>query len=206
LATISVIVHCIRLSERSRLQCFSEPNKGMPRLGRVTLSSTYLLPFVPSPSPSSLYLAHYSTSTCELEVKSSLSTYPMQDYELISNQRCQQSRLSESGRGRTGTDGKNGRRRHLPSPVVVAICKCVRLLPPSMRLYELEYPIPPAIPIRSKSRYYRRKCEHAPTAAYLKRPGQREEEDQCWWRRKPTQTRKHLFRHCKRWDGEQRKL
>jgi len=105
----------------------------------------------------------------------------MQDYELISKQRCQQSRPSESGRGRTGTDGKNGWRRHLPSPVVVAICKCVRLLPPSMRLYELEYPIPPAIPIRSKSRYYRRKFEHAPTAAYLKRPGQREEEDQCWW-------------------------
>jgi len=141
-------VHCIRLSQRSRFaQCFSEPNKSMPSrigLGRVTLCSPYLLPSVPSPSPSSLYLAHYSTSTCELEVKSSLSTYPMQDYELILKQRCQRSRPSESGRGRTGTDGKNGRRRHLSSPVVVAICKCVRLLPPSMLLYELEYPIPPA--------------------------------------------------------------
>jgi len=66
-----------------------------------------------------------------------------------------------------------------------------------------------SIPMRSKkslaSRYYQLKCGHAPTATYLKRFGQRDD-DQCWWCGKAAQTREPLFRHCKKSKSEQREL
>jgi hypothetical protein len=65
------------------------------------------------------------------------------------------------------------------------------------------------IPTRSKkslaTRHYQLKCGHAPTATYLKRSNQRDD-DQCWWCGKAAQTREHLFRHCRKWKNEQRKL
>ena len=65
------------------------------------------------------------------------------------------------------------------------------------------------VPMKSRkslaSRYYQLKCGHAPTATYLKRFGQRDD-DQYWWCGKAAQTREHPFRHCKRWKNEQREL
>jgi len=54
-------------------------------------------------------------------------------------------------------------------------------------------------------RYYPMRCRHAPTAAYLKQ-FRLQDDGQCWWRKQASQTREHLFRHCKRWKHEQRKL
>ena len=50
------------------------------------------------------------------------------------------------------------------------------------------------------TRCYRLNCGHAPTAVYLKRFGNRED-DKCRWcggggGRTAAQTRQHLFRHC----------
>jgi len=55
------------------------------------------------------------------------------------------------------------------------------------------------------SRYFQLKCEHASTATYLKRFGQRDD-DQCWWCEKAAETREHLFRHCRKWKSEQQEL
>jgi len=65
------------------------------------------------------------------------------------------------------------------------------------------------IPTRSKkslaTRHYQLKCGHAPTATYLKRFNQRDD-DQCWWCGKAAQTQEHLFRHCRKWKNKQREL
>jgi hypothetical protein len=54
------------------------------------------------------------------------------------------------------------------------------------------------------ARFYRLKRGHAPTGAYLKRFGHRED-DICWWcRGGAVQTREHLFRHCSRWKDQQK--
>ena len=52
------------------------------------------------------------------------------------------------------------------------------------------------------ARFYRLKSGHAPTGAYLKRFGHRED-DICWWcRGGAVQTREHLFHHCSRWKDQ----
>jgi len=54
-------------------------------------------------------------------------------------------------------------------------------------------------------RYYQLRCGHAPTATYLKRFRQLDD-DQCWWCGKAAQTREHLFRHYRQWKNEEREL
>jgi len=54
--------------------------------------------------------------------------------------------------------------------------------------------------------FYKLKCVHAPTRAYLKRFGHRED-DKCWWcGGLVAQTREHLLHHCSRWKYQQREL
>ena len=46
------------------------------------------------------------------------------------------------------------------------------------------------------ARFYRLKSGHAPTGAYLKRFGHREDDISWWCRGGAVQTREHLFHHC----------
>jgi len=67
-------------------------------------------------------------------------------------------------------------------------------------------PIPIASAKSLATRFYQLKCGHAPTGAYLKRFGHRED-DKCWWcGGTVAQTREHLLRHCSRWKYLQREL
>jgi hypothetical protein len=42
----------------------------------------------------------------------------------------------------------------------------------------------------------------APTGPYLAEVGQAAD-DRCWWCSGPSQTREHLFKHCRRWKDQQ---
>jgi len=67
-------------------------------------------------------------------------------------------------------------------------------------------PIPMASAKSLATRFYQLKCGHAPTGAYLKRFGHRED-DKCWWcGGTVAQTREHLLRHSSRWKYQQREL
>jgi len=67
-------------------------------------------------------------------------------------------------------------------------------------------PIPMASAKSLATIFYQLKCGHAPTRAYLKRFGHRQD-DKCWWcGGMVAQTREHLPRHCSRWKYQQREL
>jgi len=53
------------------------------------------------------------------------------------------------------------------------------------------------------TRFYQLKCGHAPTGAYLKRFGHRED-DKCWWC--GAMVWEYLLHHCSRWKYQQREL
>jgi len=58
------------------------------------------------------------------------------------------------------------------------------------------------------ARFYRLKSGHAPVGTYLKRFGHRDD-DKCWLcggGSRTAQTREHLFRHCSRWNDQQKTL
>jgi hypothetical protein len=48
------------------------------------------------------------------------------------------------------------------------------------------------------SRFYQFRMNKAPTGPYLAEVGQAAD-DKCWWCSGPSQTREHLFKHCRRW-------
>jgi ribonuclease HI len=54
------------------------------------------------------------------------------------------------------------------------------------------------------SRFYQFRMNKAPIGPYLAETG-RAENDQCWWCPSPgpSQTREHLFKHCRRWKDQQ---
>jgi hypothetical protein len=52
------------------------------------------------------------------------------------------------------------------------------------------------------SRFYQFRMNKAPTGPYLAEVGQAAE-DKCWWCSGPSQTREHLFKHCRRWKDQQ---
>jgi hypothetical protein len=58
------------------------------------------------------------------------------------------------------------------------------------------------------SRFYQFRMNKAPTGPYLAEVGQAED-DKCWWCPSsspgfgPSQTREHLFKHCRRWKDQQ---
>jgi hypothetical protein len=58
------------------------------------------------------------------------------------------------------------------------------------------------------ARFYQLRMNKAPTGPYLAEVGQAED-DKCWWCSSsspgagPSQTREHLFKHCRRWKDQQ---
>ena len=56
------------------------------------------------------------------------------------------------------------------------------------------------------ARFYGLKSGDAPTGVYLKQFGHRDD-DKCWWcGGKVSQSREHIFHHCRRWRVHQREL
>jgi hypothetical protein len=52
------------------------------------------------------------------------------------------------------------------------------------------------------ARFYQLRMNKAPTGPYLAEVGQAAD-DKCWWCSGPSQTREHLFKHCRRWKDQQ---
>jgi len=55
------------------------------------------------------------------------------------------------------------------------------------------------------ARFYQLQTGHALMAKYLMRMGKRSDM-KCWWCGHEYQTRDHLFKWCKRWKREQKRL